>query len=84
MKITEVRLKKREGDERFLASGSVTLEGEFVVSGIKVMKSKEGELFIAYPSWKNSDGQYKDVCFPMSRTLREDITVAVLAEYEKI
>ena len=84
MKITEVRLKKREGDERFLASGSITFEGEFVVSGIKVMKSKEGELFVAFPSWKNSDGQYKDVCFPMNKALREDIHLAVLAKYEEI
>ena len=84
MKITEVRLKKREGDGRFLASGSITLEGEFVISGIKVMRSKEGNLFVAYPSWQNSDGQYKDVCFPMKQTLREDITVAVLAKYEEL
>ena len=64
MQISEVRLKKREGDSRFLASGSITFEGQFVVSGIKVMRSNEGHLFVAYPSWKNSDGEYKDVCFP--------------------
>ena len=84
MKITEVRLKKREGDERFLASGSVTLEGEFVVSGIKLLKSKEGNLYVGYPSWKNANGEYIDVCFPMSKTLREDITVAVLAKFEEL
>ena len=68
MQISEVRLKKREGDSRFLASGSITFEGQFVV----------------YPSWKNSDGEYKDVCFPMTKTLREDITTQVLAKYEEL
>lgn len=56
MQISEVRLKKRDGDEKFLASGSITFEGMFVVSGIKVMRAKSGDLFVAYPSWKNSDG----------------------------
>ena len=84
MKISEVKLKKREGDERFLASGSITFDKEFVISGIKVMRSKEGNLFVAYPSWRNSDGEYKDVCFPMTKDMREDITVAVLAKYEEI
>ena len=84
MKISEVRLKKREGDERFLASGSITFDKEFVISGIKVMRSKEGNLFVAYPSWRNSDGEYKDVCFPMTKALREDINMQVLSKYEEL
>ncbi|MCR5338674.1 MAG: SpoVG family protein [Lachnospiraceae bacterium] len=84
MTVTEVRLKKREGNERILASGSFTLDSMFVVSGIKVMKSNEGNLFVALPTWKNSDGAYVDVCFPITKTLREDITVAVLAKYEEL
>ena len=48
MQISEVRLKKREGDSRFLASGSITFEGQFVVSGIKVMRSNEGHLFVRW------------------------------------
>ena len=43
-----------------------------------------GNLFVGFPSKKNSKGEYKDICFPMNRDLREDISVAVLAEYEKI
>ena len=84
MTVTEVRLKKREDKGKILASGSFTLDGEFVVSGIKVIRSEEGNLFIAYPSWKNSDGGYVDVCFPLTKTMREDITVAVLAKYEEL
>ena len=84
MQISEVRLKKRDGDDKFLASGSITFEGMFVVSGIKVMRAKSGDLFVAYPSWKNSDGEYKDVCFPMTKALREDINMQVLAKYEDL
>ncbi|MCR5337553.1 MAG: SpoVG family protein [Lachnospiraceae bacterium] len=84
MTVTEVRLKKRDDNDKILASGSFTLDGAFVVSGIKVVRSKEGNLFVAYPSWKNSDGEYVDVCFPMTKTMREDITVAVLAKYEEL
>ena len=84
MQISEVRLKKREGDDKFVATGSITFEGMFVVSGIKVMRSNAGELYVAYPSWKNSDGEYKDVCFPMTKALREDINVQVISKYEKL
>ncbi|MCR5338865.1 MAG: SpoVG family protein [Lachnospiraceae bacterium] len=84
MQVTEVRLKKREGDERFLASGSLTLDKSFSVLGIKVMKSKEGNLFVAFPSYRAANGDYKDVCFPITKDLREDITLAVLTEYEKL
>lgn len=84
MQVSEVRLKIREGDDKFLATGSLTLEGQFVVSGIKVLKSKAGDLFVAYPTWRTSDGEYKDICFPMTKTLREDITTQVLAKYEEL
>lgn len=84
MQITEVRLKKRDGDEKFLASGSITFDDMYVVSGIKVMRSNSGDLFVAYPSWKNSDGEYKDVCFPLTKALREDISMQVLAKYEEL
>ena len=84
MQISEVRLKKREGDDKVLASGSITFEGMFVVSGIKVMVSSKGDKYVAFPSWKNSDGEYKDVCFPMTRALREDINVAVISKYEEL
>ncbi|MCR5339000.1 MAG: SpoVG family protein [Lachnospiraceae bacterium] len=84
MQISEIRLKKRQGDETFLASGSITFEKAFVVSGIKVLRSKDGKLFVSYPCWRNSDGEYKDVCFPMTPELRNEITEKVLAKYEEL
>lgn len=84
MRVTEVRLNKVTGDEKQLAYGSITLDGDFVINGIHVRKSKDGEPFVSYPSRQNSKGEFKDICFPLARTLREDITTAVLAKYEEL
>ena len=67
-----------------LAYGSITLDGDFVVSGIRIVESKEGRPFVSYPSRKNQSGEYKNICFPMKKALREDIEVKVLSEYEKL
>lgn len=85
MQVTEVRLTKALDQDNCLAYGSVTFDGDFVVCGIRVLrKNKDGNLFVGFPSRQNQKGEYKDVCFPMTADLRENITIAVLAEYEKI
>lgn len=84
MQITEIRLNKTDGSDNELAYGSITFEGNFVVSGIRVIKGKDGDPFVAYPSRKNSKGEYKDICFPMTKALREDIQIQILAKYENL
>ena len=84
MRVTEVRLIKRAGEDKMLASGSITLEDDFGVAGIRVMRSNEGNLYIAYPSRKDRNGEYKNICFPLSKSLREDIHMAVIAKYEEL
>lgn len=84
MHITEVRLTKRDGEDSQVAYGSITFDKDFVVSGIKVMRSKEGNLFVGYPSRKNQNGEYKDICYPMTKALREEIAVEVIAKYESM
>lgn len=79
-----VRLTRKTGDERQLAYGSITLDDAFVVGGIRVIRANSGELFVAYPSTKNQKGEYKDICYPMSRSLREDIHTKVIAAYEAL
>ncbi len=82
MQVTEVRLTKAPEEDSCLAYGSITFDKDFVVGGIRVLKSKNGDLFVGFPSRKNQKGEYKDICFPMTSDLRESITIAVLAEYE--
>ena len=84
MQVTEVRLRKSAQEDSCLAHGSVIFDGDFVVSGIRVLKNKEGDLFVGFPNRRNQKGEYKDICFPMTSTLRENITIEVLGEYEKL
>ncbi|SEI82202.1 stage V sporulation protein G [Lachnospiraceae bacterium A10] len=84
MEVTDVRLTKKVGEDRMEAYGSITLDGDFVINGIKVMRSKEGNLYVSYPSRRNQQGDYKDICYPMTQTLREDIHIKVMAKYEEL
>lgn len=84
MQVTEVRLFKSQEKGNQLAFGSITLDGEFVVSGIRVLDSKENGKFVAYPYYKKANGEAKDLCFPLSKELREDISLKVLAKYEEL
>lgn len=84
MQVTEVRLFKSENKGNQLAFGSITLDGVFVVSGIRVMNSEEHGKFVAFPSYKKQNGELKDLCFPLTKELREDITTNVLAKFDEI
>lgn len=84
MHVTEVRLIKRTGEDKMLASGSITFDDNFVVAGVRVMRSNEGNLYVAYPSRKDRNREYKNICFPLSKSLREDIHTQVIAKYEEL
>lgn len=84
MTITDIRLTKRSGEDKQLAYGSITFDDAFVVSGIKVIKSNDGNLYVGYPSRKNKNGEYRDICFPLSKSLREEICEKVIAKYQSL
>ena len=48
------------------------------------MRSKEGELYVSYPSRRNQNGDYKDICYPMTPALREEIHIKVMAKFEEL
>ena len=62
---------------------SVTFENQFVVHDIKVIEGQNG-LFIAMPSRKTPDGEFKDIAHPINTETREQIQKAILDEYEKV
>jgi stage V sporulation protein G len=62
---------------------SVTFDNEFVVHDIKVIEGQEG-LFIAMPSRKTPDGEFKDIAHPINSTTRERLQTSILEEYEKV
>ena len=60
---------------------SITINNEFVVHDIKVIDGEKG-LFIAMPSKKSADGEYRDIAHPINSATREDIQKQILAAYE--
>ncbi|MBD8973526.1 MAG: septation protein SpoVG [Clostridiales bacterium] len=82
MEITDVRLKKVTKEGKMKAIVSITLDNEFAVHDIKVIEGEKG-LFIAMPSRKAADGDYRDIAHPINQTTRERIQSLILAEYDK-
>ncbi len=82
MKISDVRVRivKKE-DSKLKAVASITIEECFVVHDIKVIEGSQG-YFIAMPSRKTPEGEYKDVVHPLNTETREQIRTAILAEFE--
>ncbi|HCO18980.1 MULTISPECIES: septation regulator SpoVG [Gudongella] len=82
MKITDVRVRKVTEEGKMKAIVSVTFDDEFVVHDIKVIEGQNG-LFIAMPSRKMADGEFRDIAHPINATTRQKIQEAVFSEYEK-
>ena len=82
MEITDIRLKKVAKEGKMKAIVSFTLDNEFAVHDIKVIEGEKG-LFIAMPSRKAADGDYRDIAHPINQSTRERIQSLILAEYEK-
>ena len=82
MTITDVRVRKIESEGKMKAIVSVTFDNEFVVHDIKVIEGQNG-LFIAMPSRKTPDGEFKDIAHPINTETRERIQGAILEAYEK-
>ena len=81
MQITDVRLRKVNSENRMKAVASVTFDNEFAVHDIKVIESQNG-LFIAMPSRKTPNGEFKDIAHPINAETREKIQTAILEAYE--
>ncbi len=82
MNITDVRVRKVTEEGKMKAIVSVTFDEEFVVHDIKVIEGLNG-LFIAMPSRKMADGEFRDIAHPINATTRQKIQEAVFEEYEK-
>jgi stage V sporulation protein G len=81
MKITEVKVFP-VNEERLKAYVTITFENCFVVRDLKIIKGNEG-LFVAMPSKKRKDGQFKDIAHPLNQETRDEIERAVFEAYER-
>ncbi|MBR1508174.1 MAG: septation regulator SpoVG [Eubacterium sp.] len=81
MQITDVRVRKIAKEGKMKAVVSITIDNEFVIHDIKVIEGEKG-LFIAMPSRKSSDGEYRDIAHPINSETRENIQRLILEKYE--
>ncbi len=82
MQITDVRVRKITKEGRMKAIVSITLDNEFAIHDIKIIEGEKG-LFIAMPSKKSTDGEYRDIAHPINSDTREKIQSIILEGYEK-
>ncbi len=82
MQITDVRVRKITKEGKMRAIVSITIDDEFVIHDIKVIEGEKG-LFIAMPSKKATDGEYRDIAHPINSVTREIIQRIILESYEK-
>lgn len=82
MQITDVRVRKVAKEGKLKAVVSITMDDEFVVHDIKVIEGEKG-LFIAMPSKKSADGEYRDIAHPINLGTRERIQTLILEKYEE-
>ncbi len=82
MNITDVRVRKVEKEGKMKAVVSITIDNEFVIHDIKVIEGDRG-LFIAMPSKRTADGEFRDIAHPINSETRENIQKIILDNYEK-
>ena len=83
MEITDIRVRKINKDGKMKAVVSVTFDNEFVVHDIKVIEGDKGR-FIAMPSRKTLDGEFRDIAHPINSETRDRIQNEVLEKYEMV
>ena len=80
MQITELRIRKVEDEGKLRAYVTVTFDNCFVVHNVKIIEGQNG-LFIAMPSRKTANGEYKDVAHPISPEFRSELQDKIIGEY---
>lgn len=83
MQITDVRVRKVTKEGKMRAVVSITIDNVFVVHDIKVIEGEKG-LFIAMPSRKASDGEYRDIAHPINSETRDKIQSLILEKYQEV
>lgn len=82
MQITDIRIRSVEKEGKMKAVVSITIDDEFVVHDIKIIEGKKG-MFIAMPSRKAADGEYRDIAHPINTATRERLQSMILSKYQE-
>lgn len=81
VEVTDVRLRRVSAEGKMRAIASITFNEEFVVHDVRIIDGNNG-LFVAMPSKRTAEGEFRDIAHPINSTTREKIQAAVLKEYE--
>lgn len=82
MQITDIRIRSVEKEGKMKAVVSITIDDEFVVHDIKIIEGEKG-MFIAMPSRKAADGEYRDIAHPINTATRERLQSMILSKYQE-
>lgn len=82
MKVTDVRLRKIQTDGRMKALVSITLDEAFVIHDLRVIEGNSG-LFVAMPSKRTPDGEFRDIAHLINSDMRQEIQDAVMKVYDE-
>ena len=83
MKITDVRIRRVDGQSRLRAVVSITIDDAFAVHELRIIEGKEG-LFLAMPSKEVGEGKFKDIAHPINAETRELVEKTVLEKYAEV
>ena len=82
MQITDIRIRSVEKEGKMKAVVSITIDDQFVVHDIKIIEGEKG-MFIAMPSRKAADGEYRDIAHPINTATRERLQSMILSKYQE-
>lgn len=82
MQVTDVRVRRYEGEGKVRAYCTILIDGVFAVHDIKVVEGTKG-LFVAMPSRKGTDGEFRDVAHPVTAEVRDAIHSQVMTAYQE-
>jgi len=82
MEITDIRIKKVESDNKLKAYVTITFDNCFVVHNLKIIMGQFGR-FVAMPSRKTRDGEFKDIAHPINSDFRRKIQTRILEEFDR-
>lgn len=83
MQITDIRVRRVAKDTKMKAVVSITIDNEFVVHDIKIIDGEKG-LFIAMPSRKAADSEYRDIAHPINSNTRETLQKLIIDKYHEV
>jgi stage V sporulation protein G len=83
MKITDVRVRRVEGETRLKAVASITIDEAFAVHELRIIEGNEG-LFVAMPSRKTTEGAFRDIAHPINIETRKMVEEVVLDAYNNL